>query len=144
MKLVIQLLCTVILIFTYSSDFAYAQGAKFPVYLTVLKNSDTLSGKSTGLVGAKSESYLAFEKAAAQGSKIRKELEWLLNNASPSGRLYAALLLMRIDKKVGEAAFLKLQSDKEEVMFMPYGCGAWSRKVSDIAKQLKKNQNDFL
>jgi hypothetical protein len=68
------------------------------------------------------EAYFALEeRLAAGGEALRSELERLLDEATPAGRVYAAELLSRIDRAAGEAAWRRLSTDRAQLDTMS-GC----------------------
>lgn len=60
-----------------------------------LEEAGLKSGKLSGAVSSVCKS----------GIKSKADLEWICQNGSPAGRLYAAALIKRFDKKSGQQAF---------------------------------------
>jgi hypothetical protein len=90
-------------------------------YMETLLQANSFDGPAVGFAGTRSETYQAFEEAIAQGNQIRPEIESLLQQGTPAGQLYAALLLLRLDRQAGVQALVQLQSD--QVMVTRYsGC----------------------
>lgn len=65
----------------------------------------------------KSDLTEAFAKAKEKGASIRTQLDWLTQNATPAGRLYAALLIKKIDNPAGKSVFEQMKSDKSLVEY---------------------------
>lgn len=81
------------------------------------------------------EAYFAMEERVAQyGAALRPHLEALLAKATPAGRIYAAELLTRVDREVGEAAWLRLSGDHEPLDTVS-GCLPHRTTVADYAAQ---------
>jgi hypothetical protein len=92
-----------------------------PPYLATLLQAGSVDDAAIGFAAVKSVTYQAFEEAIAQGSQIRPEIEYVLQAGTPAGRVYAAVLLRRLDEQAGEAAITQLRT--EEVMVMRFsGC----------------------
>lgn len=104
--------------------------------LAQLKRATQFRGRYTGYGLSQTKDFLAYEKALALGGKIRKEVEDLLVTGSPAGRLYAAILLERLDPKAGRKALENMLSDNSIVTFGFYGCGGTTGPLWRIAKVL--------
>jgi hypothetical protein len=106
-----------------------------PPYLETLVQADTLDDPAVGFAGSKSKTYQAFEQAIAAGKQIRPELERLLRQGTPAGQLYAALLLLRLDRQAGEQALKQLRSDT--VLVTRYsGCLRFTMTVNQAVTEI--------
>jgi hypothetical protein len=66
--------------------------------------------------GLKSGKMITFTRQASKlGAASRADLEWIIENGSPAGRLYAAALLRRLDNSAGSEAFKILSRDMGDV-----------------------------
>jgi len=63
------------------------------------------SGKLAAAVGSASKS----------GGEIRADLDWIVKNGSPAGKLYSAALISRFDKAGGRAAYKALAAQIGDV-----------------------------
>ncbi|MBW4577481.1 MAG: hypothetical protein KME08_19790 [Aphanothece sp. CMT-3BRIN-NPC111] len=110
-----------------------------PSYLQVLRNAHTLDDAAIGFAAARSQTYQAFEQALKAGSSIRSELDELLQQGSGSGRIYAAILIERLDKEAGRTALSLLQTDPEVVEHRS-GCLTTNHTVGELATNLLRGQ----
>jgi hypothetical protein len=55
------------------------------------------------------------EELARHGATLRPHLDWLLEHATPAGKVYAATLLDRVDPAAGLAAWRRLADDPAPV-----------------------------
>jgi hypothetical protein len=76
-----------------------------------LRTAERLEGFPTGGVGQTLENYAAFVEARRAGAGARAEVEALLADGTPAGRLYAALLLRELDEEAGRRALEGLRAD---------------------------------
>jgi hypothetical protein len=83
-----------------------------------LAKADVVAFGGVGLVGRilpVTEAYQAVADAIAQDpEKVRPELDRLLANASPAGKVYAATLLDQLDPAAGRAAWRSLAGENGE------------------------------
>jgi hypothetical protein len=84
---------------------------ELPPYLITLSEATRLEGKALGAMARPSKLYQAFEQAL-QACPTRPNLEWLLREATPAGRIYAAMLLVKLDPKAGRQALDQMRSDQ--------------------------------
>lgn len=70
-----------------------------------LEDASLKSGKMAGFT----------RQASKLGAASRPDLEWIIENGSPAGRLYAAALLKRLDNTAGAEAFKILSRDMGDV-----------------------------
>jgi len=108
-------------------------------YLHELAHTKNFCGRYVGLMNVQTPGFLAYEKALAQGAKIRKAIERLLIEGSPACKLYCAILLQKIDAGAGVAALKRLQSDHSMVASNFGGCSYYTRSVSANATDLLKD-----
>lgn len=144
---VVLAVCTVGLAIAVKADTHLRKTADMvtpirPPYLEALTQADTLDDPAVGIAGQKSETYQAFEQAMAAGNTIRPELEKMLQQATPAGRLYAALLLMKLDRKAGKQALKQLQADQATVIRFS-GCLRLPMTVSQAAAQVLRDDSSL-
>jgi hypothetical protein len=112
-----------------------ATTVSLPTYLETLLRAHTFDSSAVGVAAHKSKTYQAFEQAIAAGDRIRPEIEYLLNQGSPAGQLYAALLLLRLDRQSGKQALKQLRSD--QVMVIRYsGCDRLTMSMSQAVTEI--------
>ena len=84
-----------------------------------LAKADVVAFGGVGLVGRilpATEAYLAVADAVArEPDKARPELDWLLANGSPAGKVYAATLLDQLDPAAGRDAWRHLTGEAGEL-----------------------------
>lgn len=91
--------------------------------------------------GKISDLYNAFMVVSNAGESVRSELEIMLQSGTPSGRIYAAILLRKIDPLAGENALKQLQGDRDIVGYA-HGCIHEKREVSELVTEIFQ-YNDF-
>lgn len=101
---------------------AFAQttpgNASLPAYLDVIKTARVIQDTRRLKEGADGADVIAaFQKAIEAGEGIRTDLKWLSENATPAGKIYAALLLNRIDSEAGIKTLNRMKSDKDIVVY---------------------------
>jgi hypothetical protein len=109
--------------------------AQMPAYLTMLLEANTLDDRAIGVAAAKTQTYAAFEQALLARDSIRPEVETILQQGTPAGRIYAALLLSNFDAKAGKSALEQLQSEQIEVTRRS-GCEVFVIRVSQVATEI--------
>ena len=114
-------------------------GRKLPDYLEQMRKAEHLDDSAVGYAAKRSETFEAFEKALAAGDSIRGDLEWLLKNASPAGRIYAAILISHFDKEAGRKALESLKTDNATVNYRS-GSLVEDRTVGDLAQDLLRGE----
>jgi hypothetical protein len=108
---------------------------KLPEHLLLLTQAKVLNSSAIGAAAVRTELYKAFERAAVDGDSIRPQLETMVQSATPAGRIYAAILLRKIDRLAGETALKQLQSDQASVTYWS-GCMGENYKVGELATKI--------
>jgi hypothetical protein len=106
-----------------------------PDYLKTLLTAPRLQDGQLGEAREINPSFQAYEKAKKQGKQIEPELQLLLKNATPSGRMYAAFLLKSIDPAEGRKAFESLKKDVSTFSYQS-GCKVTDSAVYQAADQV--------
>ncbi|MGK5522484.1 hypothetical protein ACSNN9_24445 [Micromonospora sp. URMC 107] len=87
--------------------------------LDELRQADTVAFGGVGIAGTLlpvTEAYRRVEAALAEDpGGVRGQLDRLLTEATPAGRVYAATLLERADPSAGRAAWAALRDDPAEI-----------------------------
>ncbi|SCL57464.1 hypothetical protein [Micromonospora peucetia] len=86
--------------------------------LDELRQADMVAFGGVGIAGTVlpvTEAYRRVEAALGDGPEnLRGQLERLLDEGTPAGRVYAATLLERVDPAAGRAAWTALRDDPAE------------------------------
>jgi tetratricopeptide (TPR) repeat protein len=110
-----------------------------PKELQILANSNLFADGVSGLmlpIGAKHELYVAFQCAMTAGASIPTAvLKEYFENATPSGKLYLAILLRKFDPKVGNDVLKSLADDPTKVGYRN-GCMILEFTVGQVARLL--------
>jgi hypothetical protein len=62
------------------------------------------------------EAYRTLDRAVARdGAALRPHLDWLLTNATPAGKVYAAALMENLDPAVARTAWQTLAGEPSEI-----------------------------
>lgn len=118
--------------------------ANLPDYLQTLNLAKRFCGRNTGIDFAKHDEYKAYEIARTKGAAIKDELQYLLRVATPAGKLYAAILLRKIDREAGDKALVELQSNDERVHYGLWGCKFSIVPTKDVATSLLKRGDSIM
>lgn len=102
-----------------------------------LKTAEQLSSATVGEAAAPSREYQAFLAIAPLAGSHRVEIDNLIIDGSPAGKLYGASLLYAVDHKAGLAALKKLADSQEKVTYRS-GCEVMNETVGAIARSLLK------
>jgi hypothetical protein len=82
---------------------------QLPPHLVTLQEATRLEGRALGIAGISSKIYQAFEQA---GKMTRSEIDRLRHESTPSGRIYATMLLAKLDLKAGRQLLEQMRSDQ--------------------------------
>jgi hypothetical protein len=77
--------------------------------LETLREATRLEGRALGVAGVPSQIYQAFERA---GKTTRSDVDRLLRESTPAGRIYATMLLVKLDPKAGRTLLEQMRSDQ--------------------------------
>jgi hypothetical protein len=87
--------------------------------LRELVSADLVAFAGVGLISRVlpvTEAYRTLDAAVARdGAALRPRIEWLLANATPAGKVYAATLMQRLDPVAGRAAWQSLAKEPAEI-----------------------------
>lgn len=110
-----------------------------PKELQILANSNLFADGASGLmlpIGAKHELYVAFQCAMTSGVKIPTAvLKEYFDLATPSGKLYLAILLRKFDPKSGNDVLKGIADDPTKVGYRN-GCMILEFTVGQLARLL--------
>jgi hypothetical protein len=82
---------------------------QLPPHLATLREASRLEGRALGIAGVPSKIYQAFEQA---GKTTRSDVDRLLHESRPAGRIYATMLLVKLDPKAGRQLLEQMRSDQ--------------------------------
>ena len=100
----------------------------------VLAKASTVAFGGVGFAGGVLPETTAFDTVVAAGASARPQLEQLLTDATPAGKIYAATALHRLDPNAGLAAWRQLTTDTAEVTTAS-GCLIDRRTVAQYATE---------
>lgn len=113
------------------------QMTNLPQPWQTLKTAKQLSSADVGEAATPLREYQAFLAVAPIAGSQRSEIDKLLIEGSPAGKLYGASLLYAIDHKAGLTALQQLADSKEKVTYRS-GCEVMNETVGNIAQNLLK------
>ena len=90
--------------------------------LDVLRHASQVTIHTVGFAAQRLPEMRAYEDVRRVGAAARDDLHVLLRDGSPSGRVYAALLLEAIDADEGRVAWMSLRNDGESTAVHCGGC----------------------
>lgn len=105
-----------------------------PNHLEVLRTAKTFDDSAVGYGAKKTEIFKAFEEAYKERNEIREEIEWLLDNSEAAGKLYAAILLGKLDEEAGDEALKKLVNNQQTIEYR--SDMVQTRTIGDLAEGL--------
>lgn len=101
--------------------------------LKALEKASSLAFGGIGITGAVLPETQAYEDlAVARDPALVPPLERLLDRATPAGKVYAALLLARLDPEAGRRAWQRLAGDPSEFSTFS-GCVMGSSTLAEYA-----------
>jgi hypothetical protein len=112
-----------------------AKLATLPDYLKSLLTAPRLQDGQIGEAREPNPWFQAYEKAKKQGKRIEPELQLLLKNATPAGKMYAAFLLRSADPAEGQKAFESLKKDVSTFTYQS-GCKSMESAIYQAADQV--------
>lgn len=120
-------------------DLTKKSAAKnLPAPLRALIHATTFDDGVAGETGLR-QNYKNYSAAVDQIQAIEtKDLQYLLTQGSPAGRLYAAVLLKQSNRVGNNESFAKLLSDDADVTYLS-GCKGSNYKVKEIAAAFIKD-----
>jgi hypothetical protein len=86
--------------------------AALPPHLATLREATRLEDRALGIAAVPSEIYQAFEQALQPGKTSRSDIDRLLHESTPAGRIYTAMLLVKRDPKAGRQLLEEMRSDQ--------------------------------
>lgn len=93
-------------------------------------------GERFGVAAAPAPTSAAYFTLRAAGVEVRPRIEYLLANAAPGGRLYAGMLLQRLDPAAARTVWEGLAGDPTELGVMRGGCDILPGTVADFATSM--------
>jgi hypothetical protein len=109
-----------------------------PECITKLSKAKSFDSGEQG-EGARSPNYTAYAEASGMISALEtKDLEWLLANGTPAGKLYGAVLLKQTGRVGDNDSFKKLEKDTRKVAYLS-GCKGFETSVGEVARGFMKD-----
>jgi hypothetical protein len=115
---------------------------ELPPYLMTLSKATRLEGKALGAMARPSNLYQAFEQSL-QAVPNRPNLERLLRKATPAGRIYAAMLLVKLDPKAGRQALDQMRSDQTPLT-VAAGCTTMKTTIGAAVDDILQGRSGVL
>ncbi len=85
---------------------------ELPPHLATLREATRLEGRALGIAAVPSKIYQAFEQARQPGKISRSDIKRLLDESTPAGRIYTAMLLVKLDPTAGRQLLEDMRSDQ--------------------------------
>ncbi len=98
-----------------ADDRSGATGDRLAGALSELSRAEVVAFGGVGFAGQLLPVTAAFQEVRAAGAGARPEVEALLDQATPEGKVYAATLLAELDPAAGESAWRRLAGEPAEV-----------------------------
>lgn len=117
------------------SGMELAQPAAMPNCILTLSKANRFYGPTPGESGPSPWQSAYVEATGKVGILEMKDMEWLLQNGSPAGRIYGAVLLWQSSKVGPNLSYGKLTDDGSAVEYQD-GCKVMNSTVREIAKSL--------
>ena len=108
--------------------------ASLPSYLEPLLKASSVTGRFGGL-GVPAKDYPLFEKALNDKSLKQSSLKKAMKSATPAGKLYVAMIMLKHYPKEAETA-LKTLADNSKQVQIQEGCIVQEYSLSKAAKEL--------
>jgi hypothetical protein len=113
-----------------------------PEYLETIAKANGITSRAVGVAAVKPPLYEAFEQALEAGSALRPEIDWLISEGTPAGRIHGAVLLLHVDPKAGRQALEQMRSD-QTMLWESNGCSIQEKSVSTIVNEILQCQSVF-
>jgi len=94
----------------------------FASSVDLLRAASHVAIHSVGFAAARPPEMVAYVQLRDAGAAVRTEVDELLRTGSPSGRVYAGLLLEALDPHAGHDAWASLAGDPAPTAIHPGGC----------------------
>ncbi len=86
--------------------------AALPPHLATLREATRLEGRALGVAAVPSKIYQAFEQSRQPGKISRSDIKRLLDESTPAGRIYTAMLLVKLDPTAGRQLLEDMRSEQ--------------------------------
>lgn len=117
-----------------------ANSMKKPDCILTLSKADKFYGPTPGESGP-SETQRAYREATGMAGQFETDdLNWLLKNGTPAGRIYGAVLLWQSGRVGPNLSYALLVNDKSKVDYQD-GCKVIGVTVNEIAQSLMEKQS---
>lgn len=106
----------------------------YPEPFAALARADGVALGPTGVAAARSPAFEAYEYALPIAAQHVGLLLDMAQHATPAGRLYAALLLARVNSPHAREVWQQLAQQEEPVSYAPGGCSSFSTTLASFAR----------
>jgi hypothetical protein len=111
-----------------------------PLPLATLRNADRLEGKAIGVAAQPSLIYQSYEASLRIGKMWQWQLETVLRQSTPAGRIYITMLWVKLDEKAGRQALEQLRSDQNPLTEAS-GCEISQTTVGDAVNDILQGRS---
>lgn len=111
-----------------------------PAHLTILSKATRLEGRALGVAAKPSQLYQAFEQVLQPGKISRSDIDRLLHESTPAGRIYTAMLLVKLDPKAGRQLLEEMKSD-QTALTEASGCRTAQTSVGAAVEDILRNRS---
>lgn len=113
-----------------------------PEFLVTLSKADRFYGPTPGETGISTTQKAYAEASGSVGQLEIEDLNWLLKNGTPAGRIYGGILLWQTGRIGPNLSYDLLTKDNATVDYQD-GCKVIKTTVKEVAQSLKE-QNRFM
>jgi hypothetical protein len=111
-----------------------------PPNLATLREATRLEGQALGEDAFPSKIYQAFEQASQPGQVSRSNIDRLLHESTPAGRIYTAMLLVKLNPKAGRQLLEKMKSD-QTALTEAFGCTTAQTSVGAAVEDILQGRS---
>jgi hypothetical protein len=119
---------------------AYLETAALPSHLETVSEATRLEGRAMGVAAVPSKIYRAFEQALQPGKTSRSDVKRLLHESTPAGRIYTAMLLVKLDPQAGRQLLEQMRSD-QTALIEASGCEISQTTIGAAVEDILKGRS---
>src|SRR5262245_44549339 len=113
------------------------QDDKLRAAFELLLKADAVKDRAVGYAGITPEEYKAFEALWNAGKAAEAYALKLVSDGTPAGRVYGAILLLKLDEAAARQAFPKLKEEKDTIEIWR-GCIIMQETIGALVRQLEQ------
>ncbi|WP_437713193.1 hypothetical protein WMF45_46020 [Sorangium sp. So ce448] len=111
----------------------------YPEPFAALASADSVALGPTGVAAYRSPAFEAYEAAVPIAAQHEALLLDMVQHATPAGRLYAALLLQRMQSVHARETWERLARQDEPVSYAPGGCSIFGTTLASFARGILRD-----